>query len=74
MSFGASGTAGTFRSVAAPCPDGTFPTGGGYELQGRVGDIEVMSARPNFPSYEVNAFNTSDYTGNTLRVHAVCAN
>ena len=62
-----------FRSVSAVCPPGTLPTGGGYELSGRAGDVYVLSMRPDGQAYTVAATNQSDYNGNSIRAHAVCA-
>jgi hypothetical protein len=73
VQFGTTATPTTMlRSVSAVCPTGTRPTGGGYELQGRSGDVEVMVARPDGQAYRVDAINNSTYTGNKIKVHAVC--
>lgn len=73
VTFGTSATPSTMlRTVRALCPAGLRVVGGGYELQGRAGDVEVMVARPEGSAYRVDAINTGSYSGNTMRAYAVC--
>lgn len=56
--FGTSATPSTMlRSVDATCPAGTVVTGGGYDIQGRTGDVVVMTMKPQGQTYSVTAIN-----------------
>ena len=60
------------QSVGMMCPANMLATGGGYQLQGRVGDISVLETHPAGGSYKVVAINTSTYTADQVRVTATC--
>jgi hypothetical protein len=61
------------KAVYATCPAGTMPTGGGYQVQGSAGDVNVMYMDPQGQSYRVIAYNDSANATNATSAQAICA-
>ncbi|MFC6286350.1 hypothetical protein ACFP3Q_17975 [Nocardioides sp. GCM10027113] len=74
VTFGTSSDPYTyFRSVSATCPGSTRPLGGGYDIQGRIGDVTVVSMKPTGSAYTVSAVNAGNGVNNSISVWAICA-
>lgn len=61
-----------FAGVTAACAPGTVPLGGGFNLQGVVADITVVSAKLTATGYQVFAFNNGSSQGG-VQAQASCA-